>query len=671
MDRSVIQIQSGPRKWLVCVVAVVLVGCFAVDFSSSRARAWGFGDSPTTAFGLEGFAGAEFGAQGGTVVEDANGNFFLVGTTAGTLDVDPSSTTLLVGDGSDALSFVAKYSTSGSLLWAHHWPLSSGRNLSVFSYALGADGSIILGGETPSYDLDPTSGVDSVVTTGYYPFIMRINADGSYGWGHTYPLSGSSPSGQVRHLQTTASGEIIASFEFEGTMSLLGASITSAGNYDAVVAKLSIDGTTRVWHTSVGGTGAEWTAGIQIAPDGGVFLAGGFTSSSITVRGSDSATSSVSRGSSVQNSYFVSLTSTGTVRAAVGRETLTNVARAAVVRPSGSLLVELDNGELLDVSTTGAITSVGQFARSVGATTVSTRMVYLPSGALIISGTFSGTVDFDPTSGTASRTASVGSGYIVHLTSSLALSSVQVFGASVMVEMTSTSPSRDGGFYAVGRSIASSLNLSNTSYAGTYTRAGSSDSFNFIIKYDAAGNSGVPTTTTTTTTTTPPTTTVPAVNAPISGGYSPGNGKATLRWEAVSGATSYVVTSSSGVVKCTTASTTCALTKLKNGKSYNFSIRAVNSANVASANSLAVKVVPGFSIKKTVFKVKSKPALATIISTPSTGLRRWTVSSGLCKLVGTRLVAPAKAGRCSLRLSVAKKGKYPAMSVTAALTIRK
>ena len=158
--------------------------------------------------------------------------------------------------------------------------------------------------------------------------------------------------------------------------------------------------------------------------------------------------------------------------------------------------------------------------------------------------------------------------------------------------------------------------------------------------------------------------TTPLVPAPQSTSYKTGNKKVTVRWSAVAGAASYVVTNSAGATQCTSTTTSCDVAGLRNGKLYTFSVYALNTSNVQSTSGTEVRVIPGFTLKKTSFTVKKSVKLSSIITTPSKGTKTWRVTSGSCRLSGSKLVMPKKAGSCKVKLTVAKNKSYPKMSTT-------
>ncbi len=652
-------------RHVVPATAVLISGVAVSQISSGTATAWSFGASTTKAFAIDGFAGVGGdGAGSSQVLEDASGNLFVVGTTAGTIDVDPGTGTTLVGDGStDPISFVAKYSATGQFQWAHDWDKSGPNEVYVYTADVGPGGYIVLGGEvagSTGADLDPTSGVDTVTTTANDPFLLRINADGTYGWGSSFAVSGGGY-GTARYVDVSSTGAIIAGISYSNTLTLLGTPITSAGNTDVAIVQFDATASTATWFSTVRGTGIEWVSSVDVSTSGTVYVSGGLTSSSVTVTGFDTAMTTVNRsGSATQNSYFASFSNTGITQYAVPRSigAVDNSPRAVALSSSGTLLSQLDTGELVDVSSVGAITSKGTVSGNVSS------MKYLSSGHVVAAGSFTAAADFDPSSGVVSRTPSGSAdGFVLRLSSAVVFESLHVYSTSSTEELSSLSLTNSGGYLVSGRSFSTSLNLSNTENPGTYTRSASADSFMFVVHFDSNGTTGVPTTTTTTT--------VPAVSAPAVATYTTGNKKVTVKWGAVSAAASYVVSSSSGSTLCTSVTSSCVVPSLKNGKLYTLSVKSVNSAGVSSISATPVRVIPGFSLKTTTYKVKKSPLLTSIVSTPSKGIRKWQKVSGSCVISSARFLMPKSAGTCRVKLTVSKWSSYPAMSTTVTVTITK
>jgi hypothetical protein len=151
--------------------------------------------------------------------------------------------------------------------------------------------------------------------------------------------------------------------------------------------------------------------------------------------------------------------------------------------------------------------------------------------------------------------------------------------------------------------------------------------------------------------------------------YRASNKNVTLRWRAVEGAASYVVTTTGGAQRCDTTVTSCTISRLTNGKAYTYLVYSVNADGVRSETATRITARPGFVVKRTSLKQNRTLNLSSIVTTGSRGAKTWQVTSGGCQIRNGRLVAPARRGSCRLRLATTKRGSYPAMSTTISITI--
>ncbi|KGA11421.1 hypothetical protein GM51_22640 [freshwater metagenome] len=144
-----------------------------------------------------------------------------------------------------------------------------------------------------------------------------------------------------------------------------------------------------------------------------------------------------------------------------------------------------------------------------------------------------------------------------------------------------------------------------------------------------------------------------------------GSKTVTVSWPsvttAVNAAITYVVVASPGGATCTTTDVSCKFDGLKNGTQYTFTITTKTSSGQVGASSVVVTARPGFVVKKTSVKKKSRTLLSSVVTTVSKGKKTWS-ETGRCSIVKGRLVAPATVSSCYLTLRVAKSPTFPAMS---------
>lgn len=122
------------------------------------------------------------GAYYPSVAVDGSGNIYMASSFEGSFDVDPGpgvhTLTQTGGPGPDL--FVAKYTDSGTLLWA--FKLGGSGQQSADGIAVNSSQVCILGTTNSplSFDLDPGPGVTNA-STGYVdPFVARYDLDGNF-----------------------------------------------------------------------------------------------------------------------------------------------------------------------------------------------------------------------------------------------------------------------------------------------------------------------------------------------------------------------------------------------------------------------------------------------------------------------------------------------------------
>lgn len=215
--------------------SVLLPGGFIglVDFDPTRGEDWQLGPGDQDVFITKLHADgsyawtATFGGpttqQSNDVATDAEGNVFVTGYFANTVDFDPTDgediRTAVTGWWCDCSSrdiFLTKLGGDGSYLWT----ATIGDDTDDEAAALAVDGSgdVVLTGEFGNtVDFDPTDGVDIHETDfgGRDAYVTVLRGDGSYGW--TVTLSGTQEV-IAKVLALDPFGDIVVGGTFEGTV---------------------------------------------------------------------------------------------------------------------------------------------------------------------------------------------------------------------------------------------------------------------------------------------------------------------------------------------------------------------------------------------------------------------------------------------------------------------
>ncbi len=208
------------------------------------------------------------------IAVDALGNIFVSGTfNSPTLTI--GSTVLTTNASEDV--FVAKYSASGTPLWAK----SAGGNGGdyAFGIAIGLDGNISITGYFSSDNI--TFGTTTLTGTGVYDiFTAHFDTDGTPMWAKSAAGSGDD---QGLALDIDVNGNtLITGLYTSTTLSFDGTTIANAGNKDVFIAKYDDVGNL-VWAKSMGGSADEEGRAIITNGNGGSYITGYFESSALNV----------------------------------------------------------------------------------------------------------------------------------------------------------------------------------------------------------------------------------------------------------------------------------------------------------------------------------------------------------------------------------------------------
>ncbi|MCR9249680.1 MAG: SBBP repeat-containing protein [bacterium] len=214
-------------------------GAFLAKYTSAGAYEWGLV--------LNGY-----GIQKATdLAVDASGNVYLVGYFAETVDFDPSASTYELTSNGNWDAFVAKYNSSGGLVYAYQFGGTS--NDVANSVAIDPEGDVyVVGGFRETVDFDPTAKVNEVTSKGNLDtYLMKLTSAGSVSWLNTW---GSTSLDQGYEVVVATDGSPIVAATFFGTVdfdpSAGTSTLTSASSQGAIVS-FNKSGTFK-WVTDVG-----------------------------------------------------------------------------------------------------------------------------------------------------------------------------------------------------------------------------------------------------------------------------------------------------------------------------------------------------------------------------------------------------------------------------------
>ena len=419
---------------------VVGVYAGAVDFDPSPARTFTL---PSTS-GNEAFV-AKYSPAGGllwavpfrgsgaqecqSVALDPGGNVVVTGWFASTVDFNPSTATTsnLTSAGSED-GFVAKLTSGGSLVWARRFG-GAGREGGLATAVDGSGNVYVQGMYDAPGDYNPGPGTFTLACSGSYDVsLLKLDAGGNFLFARRFGGAGEDVG---NGLAIDGSGNVLSMGSFYGTVDFDPGSgtrsLTSAGGSDVFLSKLSSAGA-YVWAKRVGGTGAEQGGDLATDPSGDVYATGSFTGTADFNPAAEATANRTSTAGSA-DAFVVKLSPGGAYQwahrfGAGGTDKGNGIAVNATgvyvtgkfggsvdFNPSSSASYTLtSSGGSTDVFVVKLSLASGSFnwARRVGGSTHldEGESVAARSGSVWIAGGFSGTVDFDPGAGAATRTAS-------------------------------------------------------------------------------------------------------------------------------------------------------------------------------------------------------------------------------------------------------------------------
>ncbi len=237
---------------------------FLIKYNSSGTNIW-----------AKSFGGSDEDDGVSSLAVDALGDVYLTGTFRSSSLVLGSDT--LTNPGT-ADMFLAKYDTSGNVLWAKS---AEGGYNSGRSVAIGADGDVyVLGNFGNSSLILGTTTLTNPNVGSYDLFLVKYNSAGAVLW---VISAGGSDSDLGVSITTDIAGNVYATGEFRstaisfGTVTLINSSV---GNFDIFLVKYDSIGTL-LWAKKEGGS--NYDGGYSVVDDetGNLYLTGYFLSSTI------------------------------------------------------------------------------------------------------------------------------------------------------------------------------------------------------------------------------------------------------------------------------------------------------------------------------------------------------------------------------------------------------
>ena len=223
--------------------------------------------------------GIESWDEGYALTIDGDGNILVTGCFMGTVDFDPGPGIFNLTAGGYNDIFISKFDSNGNFVWAKRVG-EIGNNI---GYTIATDdlGNVYTAGYfTLTADLDPGPSVFNLSSSlGTDMFILKLDPNGDFIWAKQ--LGGSSSS-ICFSMEFDNNGDLYTTGYFTGTVDFDpgpgSSNLTSAGGADIFVAKYDNDGN-YIWAKRIGNTQSDIGESIALDSSGGIYITGYFEGS--------------------------------------------------------------------------------------------------------------------------------------------------------------------------------------------------------------------------------------------------------------------------------------------------------------------------------------------------------------------------------------------------------
>lgn len=250
--------------------------CFCTIFSNAQAPVfdWVKPLAPTQ-------SNYVYTTQTNSLVTDVAGNVYSCGVFSGTVDFDPGPGVFNLTAPSTRCAFVIKLDSAGNFGWCVQVGDSGG--LDATSLCITPAGYLYMsGGFSDGNDFDPGPGVNMMLVAGVRnAYILKLDLNGNFIWSRSF---GSSPISYVQTAECAADrfDNVVITTAFNGTVDVdpgpgvMNFVSTSNTNQDFYIIKLDPAGNL-AWAKQVGSSSLEYSLSITTDQSGAVYTTGYFT----------------------------------------------------------------------------------------------------------------------------------------------------------------------------------------------------------------------------------------------------------------------------------------------------------------------------------------------------------------------------------------------------------
>lgn len=295
-------------------------------------------------------------------VDRVTGMVYVAGIFSGSTDFDPGPDVVSLQHSGSTDVFVAKYNSAGELIWARKLGGTSQDDTNAIT--VDKDGNVLVAGYflgTADFDPDPSVTFNLTSAGSWDTFISKLDGDGNFVWAKR--IGGTPTTGDISSaIKTDASGNVYVAGSFTGIVDMDpgpgSAPATSGGNTDGLVLKLEPDGD---YINSIILRGGRFDSfdDVEVDASGNIYATGYYEENTDFDPGAGTA---LEAGSNDRNAFVMKMNATGGL---VWYKTFSE-----------------DDSE--------------QWGNNIDLDS---------DGNIIVGGTFEGTIDFDPGTGTQIHTA--------------------------------------------------------------------------------------------------------------------------------------------------------------------------------------------------------------------------------------------------------------------------
>jgi hypothetical protein len=303
------------------------------------------------------------------VATDSVGDVFVTGQYGDALTLYSTnriSSNTLPFTGGNADVFIAKYSSTGTILWAAQ--IGGGGDDRPHGIATDTSGNVFVTGRYGAaltlYSTNRTSSNTLPFTGGIDCFVAKYSSAGTILW--AAQITGTTTSQDIGYgIAADPSGNVFVTGQYRAALTLYSVNRTSSntllftGGVDTFIAKYSSTGTI-LWAAQITGTTTSQDIGYGIATDtsGNVFVTGQYSVGTLTLYSVNRTSSNTLLFTGGVDTFIAKYSSTGTILwAAQIASTSSDVAQGIATDPSGNVVVTGYYSGALTLYSTGRTSS--------------------------------------------------------------------------------------------------------------------------------------------------------------------------------------------------------------------------------------------------------------------------------------------------------------------------